>query len=227
MTEPKLKLYGSAIPEALEEYVKQDVSGFANRYYDVGKFLFTVSTFAILAVFTLRTTFGSPYNSVFISILFFFYCLYPSYKLTVGIDYEINPENTILREYELKKAWMKRYLRIWITSFVLGILVLLSSFGYSLLNDNNELTKVEVRLDKINETLGGILTELQKDRQVKEPNTKLCSQYQDIILEIQKLSEQLARHDSKVEFRFNDSEVHEDRHLKLIANKVSHVCNSK
>jgi hypothetical protein len=227
VTEPEIKLYGKAIPEALQEYVNQDVSGFANRYYDVGKFLFTVSTFAILAVFTLRSTFGSDYNIVFSSNLFFFFCLYPSYKLTVGIDYEIDPENTILKEYKLKKEWMKGYLDLWIVGFAIGIVVLIGSFSYAMINAKEKHNSLEVKLEEINTTLVKVLQEFKIKNEKPIAGNTICIQYEQLLTEISNLSQVVIKHDNQMLNLFVKEEDHKDRHLELITNKIAQSCSIK
>lgn len=209
----------------LDEYVNQDISGFANRYYDVGKFLFAVSTFAILATFTLRTTFGKDYDLVFVSIIFFFYCLYPSYKLTVGIDYEINPENTILKEYELKKKWMKEYLHKWAISFAIGAVVLILSFGYAMHSAKEEGNKIEHKLQNINKTLESILREMKKEKMQSTEVAVPCEADGNVQLSSQlfKLSEELSEHDARTQESFTSIEVHEDRHLQIIGSKIDRI----
>ncbi len=219
-------MYGQAIPDALDEYVKQDVAGFANRYYDVGKFIFTVSTFAILAILTLRTTFGKEYDIVLISTIFFVFCLYPSYKLTVGMDNEIDPENTISKEYELKKKWMKGHLLQWVISFVLGTVVLIGSFIYSMNNEYEDNNKVEHGLEKINKTLRSILKEIKKS--TVKPKEAIISrdEFEQLNTQLSELAKNLVEHDAKTQELFIKDEIHDDRHLKNIRNKIDKACSA-
>jgi hypothetical protein len=223
---PELKLYSAEITKGLDEYVVQDISGFANRYYDVGKFLFTVSTFAILAVFTLRTTFGKEYDLTFFSLLFFFFCLYPSYKLIVDIDYEIDPENTILKEYELKKKWMKKYLRLWGWSFAFGSITLVITFGYAMCNTKAEVNKVELELQVMNRSLEGILQAMKHNSIQPIEFILPCEIVENakILSELSALSEIIAEHDTRTQKSFTNNEVHNDRHLEIIGNKMDRIC---
>ena len=219
-------LYGERLKNAVDEYVKQDVSGFANRYYDLGKFLFTVSTFAIISVFTIRTTFGSHFDLVLFSSLVFFVCLYPSYKLTVGIDYEIDPENTILNEYQLKKEWMKKHLHFWAWSFGLGVAILIFTFIYSINQDVVKDSTVEQELHQINETLKAIEHSLNK-MPVEENKCVESERPVDNSWQLQQISESLENHRSELKLLMSEAALHDDRHLKLISNKIIESCHSK
>ncbi|TKF99564.1 hypothetical protein [Vibrio sp. F13] len=223
-TQKQPALYSDAMDEALIEYVKQDISGFANRYYDTGKFLFSVSSFAILATLTIKTTFGSNYDIVLIAILFFLFCLRPSYNLTVGIDHKTIPTKTILQEYEDKKKWMDKHFRSWFISFGLGCFTLMIAFFIVMLTSEEKQIKPEVTLQNINSNLSGIKEEIRIGNRAYQPT---CSS--DDIAQIKVLLSDLYTlidtHSNENRASFSKVNVHLDRHLDIMSNKISTACS--
>ncbi|MGI3060671.1 hypothetical protein [Vibrio alginolyticus] len=223
----KPALYSDAMDDALEEYVKQDIAGFANRYYDTGKFIFTVSSFAILTTLTIKTTFGSNYDIVLTALIFFLFCLFPSYKLTVGIDHETIPTKTILEEYQAKKVWMNKYLKMWFISFVLGCFTLAVAFVFVVLTSKEDQEKPEIILQKINRSLEGIQEEIRNENQRNKAFQSTCSfddisQVKVLLSDLYDLTES---HSAESKASFSKADIHLDRHLDIMANKISKVCS--
>lgn len=223
----KPALYSDAMEDALVEYVKQDIAGFANRYYDTGKFLFTVSSFAILATLTIKTTFGHDYNIILFALLFFLFCLIPSYNLTVGIDHETDPTKTILKEYEAKKEWMDKHLKRWFYSFLLGCLTLAFAFIFVVLTSKEEQVKPEAILQEISRDIEYIKEEIRTGNQSSKVYQPTCNL--DDIAQIKVLLSDLYvlvdSHRAESEASFSNVENHLDRHLDIMANKVSKACS--
>ncbi|OEE33671.1 hypothetical protein [Vibrio ordalii] len=228
-TTPKKKpaLYSDAMDDALVEYVKQDIAGFANRYYDTGKFLFTVSSFAILATLTIHTTFGNSYNIILFALIFFLFCLLPSYSLTVGIDYKTKTTNTILEEYQAKKRWMDKHLKRWFISFVLGCSILAFAFVFVVLTSGGGAAKPEAILQEINRNIEDIKEEIRTDIQSSKVYQPTCSL--DDIAQVKVLLSDLYvlvdSHSAKSEALFSNVDSHLDRHLDIMANKISKACS--
>ncbi|EJI1392917.1 hypothetical protein NDL37_002588 [Vibrio parahaemolyticus] len=220
-------LYSDAMDEALVEYVKQDIAGFAHRYYDTGKFLFSVSSFSILATLTIKTTFGSNYDIVLSALIFFIFCLFPSYKLTVGIDHTTIPTKTILKEYQDKKEWMNKHLERWFISFILGSLTLAFAFVFVMLNSKDDETKSETILNEINRNLVGIESELRRGNQRNITSQSTCSfdDIRQVKILLSDLDTLIDEQRAENKALFSEVDIHLDRHLDLMANKISKVCS--
>ncbi|ELA3125013.1 hypothetical protein RFM71_002179 [Vibrio parahaemolyticus] len=220
-------LYSDAMDEALVEYVKQDIAGFAHRYYDTGKFLFSVSSFSILATLTIKTTFGSNYDIVLSALIFFIFCLFPSYKLTVGIDHTTIPTKTILKEYQDKKEWMNKHLERWFISFILGCLTLAFAFVFVMLNSKDDETKPETILNEINRNLVGIESELRRGNQRNITSQSTCSfdDIRQVKILLSDLDTLIDEQRAENKALFSEVDIHLDRHLDLMANKISKVCS--
>ncbi|EKA7371680.1 hypothetical protein OL330_000869 [Vibrio parahaemolyticus] len=220
-------LYSDAMDEALVEYVKQDIAGFAHRYYDTGKFLFSVSSFSILATLTIKTTFGSNYDIVLSALIFFIFCLFPSYKLTVGIDHTTIPTKTILKEYQDKKEWMNKHLERWFSSFILGCLTLAFAFVFVMLNSKDDETKSETILNEINRNLVGIESELRRGNQRNITSQSTCSfdDIRQVKILLSDLDTLIDEQHAENKALFSEVDIHLDRHLDLMANKISKVCS--
>ncbi|HCE1775821.1 TPA: hypothetical protein NGS17_002409 [Vibrio parahaemolyticus] len=220
-------LYSDAMDEALVEYVKQDIAGFAHRYYDTGKFLFSVSSFSILATLTIKTTFGSNYDIVLSALIFFIFCLFPSYKLTVGIDHTTIPTKTILKEYQDKKEWMNKHLERWFISFILGCLTLAFAFVFVILNSKDDETKSETILNEINRNLVGIESELRRGNQRNITSQSTCSfdDIRQVKILLSDLDTLIDEQRAENKALFSEVDIHLDRHLDLMANKISKVCS--
>ncbi|HHG3544620.1 TPA: hypothetical protein ACPVZ6_001626 [Vibrio parahaemolyticus] len=220
-------LYSDAMDEALVEYVKQDIAGFAHRYYDTGKFLFSVSSFSILATLTIKTTFGSNYDIVLSALIFFIFCLFPSYKLTVGIDHTTIPTKTILKEYQDKKEWMNKHLERWFISFILGCLTLAFAFVFVMLNSKDDETKSETILNEINRNLVGIESELRRGNQRNITSQSTCSfdDIRQVKILLSDLDTLIDEQRAENKALFSEVDIHLDRHLDLMANKISKVCS--
>ncbi|MDC8111361.1 hypothetical protein PQQ36_21275 [Vibrio sp. CCUG 15886] len=223
----KPALYSDAMDDALVEYVKQDIAGFANRYYDTGKFLFTVSSFAILATLTINTTFGHDYNIILFSLIFFLFCLRPSYNLTVGIDHKTDPTKTILQEYEAKKKWMDKHLKTWFYSFLLGCLALAFGFVLVVLTSKEDQVKPEAILQKISRDIEYIKEEIRTGNQSSKVYQPTCNL--DGIAQVKVLLSDLYvlvdSHSAESEASFSKVDTHLDRHLDIMANTISKTCS--
>ena len=95
--------YNKSMDEGLKEYVKQEIAASANQYYDIGKFLFSVTTFLIVAILTIRSTLGEQYNYILFSLIVFAYSFFITLRLTVFTNYENSIEKSVLDNYYSKR----------------------------------------------------------------------------------------------------------------------------
>lgn len=219
--------YNEEIEEGLKEYVKQEIGAAANQYYDVGKFLFTVTTFLIVATLTIRSTLGENYNSILLSLTIFAYSLYITMRLTVFTNYENEIEGTILENYYSKRKWMQKRLHQWGWSFVAGITILLIGLGYSTWqaeNSSTPKTKIEDSMASIDRTL----KELLQSPQVTL--SKNCDEKDNLSTRFDSTSESLNallfEQKNLIEKNFQRNDEHLNRHLSIIVARLKSVCST-
>lgn len=168
----KPKMVGQVVEAGLEDYARQSLSALSQRDYDLGKFLFTVSTFAILISFTLITALGKEYSIVLISVFPFVMSIWVALNLVVEGAGEIKFSELIIDDYDRMKSYIRKQKNRWFFHFATGAVIftilfsaisiykwtgssLLSWTGFKLADNQlvQPLNGIKNSLEKLNQTV--------------------------------------------------------------------------
>lgn len=218
--------YNKSMDEGLKEYVKQEIAASANQYYDIGKFLFSVTTFLIVAILTIRSTLGEQYNYILFSLIVFAYSFFITLRLTVFTNYENSIEKSVLDNYYSKRKWMGSLLKHWGFSFVGGLIIFIVALAFSTYakeNTNSKSTKIEDTLVHINDTLKLIYEVISTPPDVIGLSEKgdFCKLEQAKVIETLETIKQMHY---QLQDNFVENDKHLDRHLQIISKKISSSC---
>ncbi|EHW0694779.1 hypothetical protein K1B30_003087 [Vibrio parahaemolyticus] len=119
---------GEAMVEGLNDYGKQTISALAQRDYDLGKFLFTASTFAILLSLTLVTALGKIYVFTLLSSIWFGKSVKISLKLVTDGAGDFNPGDKLLDDYNKMKKYIVKRVNEWYVEFNFGLKIFIIIF---------------------------------------------------------------------------------------------------
>lgn len=226
-------LYRDKFIEGLHEYVKQDISSFAIRPYDTGKFLFSITSFMMVATLTLVTTFKGDYIYCLLSLIPLVICFKYSLDLTIAVakrkagdsdadlkkitGYEINIHNSIYREYLEKYNWLAIKVTNWKKWMVLFSITLTCTIVYATnsFNQKPDNASLMEEIQKVGNNISGLTTQIKSlSKSIDNSNRAELSSEVEAKLEI--IVKQLERHSHKVTTEFEENEKHLDRHLKLL-----------
>lgn len=224
------KLYSEQIDAGLDEYVKQDISSIATRDYDLGKFLFTVSTFAILVAFTIVSALGKEFFLILLSVFWFAKSVNTALELSTKTGYEIEINKQIFDDYQRKVSFIQDFRDRWYRDFKIGIVVASALFALSsglriyfeFVEDNKQnVTQVLMSISTNIQTLSVRVAELRDN-----PD---CHSHLDTTQLLDEIVEnRQAIHDTAkaAELQHKETMLHMDRHLNLLANKIEYYCHS-
>lgn len=224
------RLYKEQIDEGLDEYVKQDISSIATRDYDLGKFLFTVSTFAILVAFTIVSALGKEFFLIILSVFWFAKSVNTALELSTKTGYEIEIDKQIFDEYQRKVAFMQDFRNRWYGDFKMGIII--ASVLFTLSSGMRIYFEfVKDKKQDVMQVLMSISTNIQtlSVRVAELRGNPDCHSHLDTtqILEAIAENRQAIRDTAEAaELHHNQTTQHMDRHLGLLANKIEHYCHS-
>ncbi|EHD1699175.1 hypothetical protein M2G57_21115 [Vibrio vulnificus] len=119
---------GDAMVDGLKDYGRQTISSLAQRDYDLGKFLFTASTFAILLSFTLVTALGKIYFLTLVSTIWFGKSVRIALSLVTDGAGELNPDSELLVDYEHMRRHIATRVNSWYEQFNCGLIVFIVAF---------------------------------------------------------------------------------------------------
>ncbi|HHE0474649.1 TPA: hypothetical protein ACN35U_003327 [Vibrio parahaemolyticus] len=120
---------GHAMVDGLKDYGRQTISSLAQRDYDLGKFLFTASTFAILLSFTLVTALGKIYFLTLISTFWFGKSVKIALNLVTEGAGDLNPDTELLADYEQMREHIANGVKDWYKQFNFGLIVFIVTFA--------------------------------------------------------------------------------------------------
>lgn len=224
------KLYSEQIDAGLDEYVKQDISSIATRDYDLGKFLFTVSTFAILVAFTIVSALGKEFFLILLSVFWFAKSVNTALELSTKTGYEIQINKQIFDDYQRKVSFIQDFRNRWYRDFKIGIIVASVLFALSsgiriyfeFVEDKKQnVSHVLMSISANIQTLSARLEELRDNPE--------CHSHLDTTQILDEIFEnRQASHDNAkaAELHHKQTTLHMDRHLYLLANKIENYCNS-
>lgn len=228
---------GHAMDEGLREYVKQTLAALAQRDYDLGKFLFTVSTFAILASLAFVTALGKLYVLTLIACIPFGLSTATALKLVTQGGGEFDPEKEVITDYGEMKEHIEKIIKKWFCQFNIGVITFIVIFStiaiddvFNLglvkhLNKSNPNTEVLSKLTEIQNSIWILESSLEnKTTKVVEDETcvdfrELVSKYHDSISgKIDALSE-------SERLNHLDMSNHLDRHQTQLGKTIRKYCN--
>lgn len=125
---PGPKTFGQISEEGLAEYAKQTYSNLAQRDYDLGKFLFTVSTFSILISFTLITALGREYLFILLASIPYLLSIKTALNLVTQGAGDINFKTVLMDDYEHMKQYVNQQRKIWQKEFLAGSIIFIVLF---------------------------------------------------------------------------------------------------
>ncbi|EGR3366105.1 hypothetical protein CGK41_22070 [Vibrio parahaemolyticus] len=120
---------GDAMVDGLKDYGRQTISSLAQRDYDLGKFLFTASTFAILLSFTLVTALGKIYFLTLVSTFWFGKSVKIALSLVTDGAGDLNPDSELLVDYEQMRLHIAKRVNSWYKQFNFGLIIFIVAFA--------------------------------------------------------------------------------------------------
>jgi hypothetical protein len=237
-TEPmKEPIYKDKLVDGLNEYVIQDLSALAGRPYDSGKFLFSISSFMLVATLTLVTGFKGLYLFCLIAILPLSVSFIYSFKLTLAVvqrdkgdtkeklekvtGNEIDIDNSIYKEYLKKNNWLAHNIKCWkvcmaFFAVLLVITVAVATYFTSDEEKNKDAMQFQ-QLSDINASINKVAIEIANlSLKIKEPEQNYSTKHlNELVIQ---LSTQVENNHKFIQKEFDLTREHLDSHL-LILNK--------
>lgn len=237
MKEP---LYKDKLVEGLHEYVIQDLSALASRPYDTGKFLFSISSFMMVATLSLVTAFKGHYLYCLISILPLFVSYKYSFKLTLAVvqrnkgdtkeklekisGNEIEIGNSIYNEYLKKNNWLAQNINCWKICMAIFTIFIVFTVGVATYNTNYEDNKKDnvliQQLTALNVSVNNVATEITNLRiEIKQAEESDSNEHLNDMLK--KIPEQVERNHQSMKREFDINSEHLDRHLRIVKEEIN------
>lgn len=237
MKEP---LYGDKLVEGLHEYVIQDLSALANRPYDSGKFLFSISSFMMVATISLVTAFKGHYLYCLISIVPLAVSFKYSFKLTLAVvkrnkgdskenleklsGHEIEIGNSIYKEYLKKNNWLAENVKCWKNCMVIFTIAIVFTVGVATYFTNNEVKEKDneliQQLASINASVSNVAMEITNlSIEIKQAKEDGSNEHQNNILK--KISDKVEINHQSIQREFEINSNHLDRHLRIIKEEIN------
>ncbi|MCC2618159.1 hypothetical protein LJ739_18025 [Aestuariibacter halophilus] len=236
MKEP---LYKDKLVEGLHEYVIQDLSALAGRPYDTGKFLFSISSFMLVATLSLVTAFKGHYLYCLIAIFPLVVSFQYSFKLTIAVvqrkrgdtreklekasGNEIEIQNSIYQEYLKKNNWLAFNIMRWkqcMLAFAFLIIVTVGGATYITNKEdiNKDVTLTE-QLSAINQSINTVAREIaQLSAKLKHPQAGHSDA--DLKKAFSEVSSQIESHHQSMQRAFDTNSDHLDRHLRIVKDEI-------
>jgi hypothetical protein len=122
---------------------------------------------------------------------------------------------------------MNEHLKKWFISFLLGCLTLAIAFVFVVLTSKEEQSKQEAILQEINRNVEDIKEKIRTDNQSSKTNQPAGSL--DDIAQVKVLLSDLYvlvnSHSADSKTSFSNVDINLDRHLDIMANKISKICS--
>jgi hypothetical protein len=230
-------IYSDKLVSGLEEYVIKDISSIADRPYDTGKFLFSISSFMLVVTLSLVTTFKGHYLFCLISILPLAVSFIYSFNLTLGVTvrypgdsddelrkktgYEIDIDDTMYGQYQEKYNWLAGNVKLWKNCMALFAVILSITITVATIITNNEIKNSDItrNLLKINDSITKVADNLSKVEQaiILNGDKSAIKPLQDVL---QQLSIKIDSEHNELIQEFEKNEAHLDRHLDIVTNEI-------